>query len=55
VILEPHPFQRAILIGLNTRGRHVYGGTVSEEEIARRRAAGKRARIARRITRRNSK
>jgi hypothetical protein len=49
------PYQRRILIGLNTTGRHIYAGTVSEEEIARRRAAGKRARIARRITRRNAK
>ena len=44
----PVPFQRRILLTLKN-GRHIYGGTVPEAEIARRRAANK---VARRVNRR---
>lgn len=45
--LVPNPYARRILFALNVSGRHVYGGTVSGGEKARRRAAGKAARKAR--------
>lgn len=47
----PVPFQRRILLALQN-GRHIYGGTVPEAEIARRRAAIKVARKSRRVNRR---
>lgn len=40
-----------ILMALNKTGKHVYGGTVDPEEIARRRKANKVARISRRKNR----
>lgn len=39
------------LLSLVRTGRHIYRGTVPATTIARRRAANKRARIARRATR----
>lgn len=44
-------FQLAILKGLNKLGKHIYGGTVSEETIAKRRAKNKVARVSRRKNR----
>jgi hypothetical protein len=52
-MIDSNPYQRTILFALPATGRHIYAGTVSPEEVARRRAAGKRARIARRVTRRS--
>jgi hypothetical protein len=49
---ESTRYQRSILFGLNRHGKHVYAGTVPADEVARRRAANRRARAARRITRR---
>jgi len=46
-----NPFQFAILRGLNRLGKHVYGGTVTAEEKARRRKANKTARLSRRKNR----
>ncbi len=43
--------QRTILAAMNTMGKHVYAGTVSPKEKARRRAANKVARISRRHNR----
>lgn len=40
-----------MLLALNRTGKHVYAGTVAGAEKARRRAQGKRARIARRAHR----
>lgn len=48
---ERNPYQFAILMGLNTTGKHVYAGTVPEAEIARRRKANKAARVQRRKNR----
>lgn len=48
---EPNPYQKAILFALNTMGKHVYAGTVSEAEIARRRKANKVARAKRKRNR----
>lgn len=45
-------YARLILIGLNRLGKPMYEGTVPAEEIARRRAANKRARAARKANRR---
>lgn len=45
------PFQRVILFGLNQTGKHIYEGTVDPVVKARRRAANKRARVARRAGR----
>ena len=44
-------YQRAILYALNKLGKHVYAGTVTDAEIARRRTKGKAARLARRKSR----
>ena len=45
-------FVQAIFLGLNSiPGLHVYAGTVSEEEVARRRAKNKVARKSRRVNR----
>jgi hypothetical protein len=49
--VEPNPYQRRVLLGLNFSGRHIYGGTVSPSTIAKRRARNKVARAARRINR----
>lgn len=49
---KPNAYQRVILFALNRTGRHVYAGTVSDAEKARRRKANKAARIARRAGRR---
>lgn len=47
----PNPYQREILFALNRLGKHVYAGTVSAAEIARRRTKAKAARVARRQNR----
>ena len=44
-------FQQLVFVGLNTRGKHVYSGTVPEAEVARRRAKNKVARKSRRVNR----
>lgn len=45
-------FVQAIFLGLNSiPGLHVYAGTVSEAEVARRRAKNKVARKSRRVNR----
>ncbi len=44
-------YQRDILIALNRRDRHIYGGTVPYATIAKRRAKNKAAKIARRAGR----
>ena len=44
-------YQRRILAGLNSLGKHVYAGTVPASEKARRRAANKAARSARKANR----
>lgn len=41
----------SILLGLQT-GHHIYGGTVPEDTVRRRRVRNKAARAARRVTRR---
>jgi hypothetical protein len=48
-------FQRRILVALNLRGKHIYGGTVPADVVANRRAKDKAARVARRVQRRNAK
>jgi hypothetical protein len=50
-MIPSNPFQKTILFGLNYLGKHVYGGTVSGAVKAKRRAAGKAARVARRAGR----
>lgn len=45
----PFGFQTRILLGLQSKP--IYQGTVSQKEKDRRRAANKRARIARRVNR----
>lgn len=64
--MESNLFQRRILGALNIArypsligpGRlsvgHIYAGTVTPEEKARRRKAGKAARVARRVARRTA-
>lgn len=49
---EPNLFQRVILFALPRTGRHVYAGTVSPDEIAKRRAARKARRATRQAQRR---
>lgn len=49
---EPNPSSVAALVALSTSGKHVYGGTVPEGVVARRRAKNKAARRSRRINRR---
>lgn len=46
--------QRTILAALNRATGHVYAGTAPEAEVARRRAANKRAARTRRVARRRS-
>ena len=48
---EVNPYQFRILLGLNRTGKHIYAGTVSASEKARRRAANKVARVSRRQNR----
>jgi hypothetical protein len=48
---EPTSYQLAILGGLNRTGRHIYGGTVAQHVVDRRRAANKVARASRRHNR----
>ena len=50
-MVPENPFQAKILFGLNFLGKHVYAGTVSAAEKAKRRAADKAARKARRAAR----
>jgi hypothetical protein len=45
-------FQRRILAALNILPKHVYAGTVTPEEKAKRRSANKAARKARAVNRR---
>lgn len=47
----PHPYQRRILAALNVLGKHIYAGTVTPEERARRRKKTKAQRVARRANR----
>lgn len=44
-------YQLAILLGLNRSGQHIYAGTVSETEIAKRRAKNRVARASRKKNR----
>lgn len=48
---ERNSFQFAILMALNVLGKHVYAGTVSAEEKAKRRAKNKVARASRKANR----
>lgn len=41
-----------MLLALAATGKHIYGGTVAAATVARRRAANKRARVARKAGRR---
>jgi len=50
-MIPENPFQTKILFGLNLLGKHVYGGTVSAAEKAKRRAKSKAARKARKAAR----
>ena len=50
-MIPENPFQTKILFGLNLLGKHVYGGTVSPAEKAKRRAKSKAARKARKAAR----
>ena len=44
-------FQQLVFVGLNTLGKHVYQGTVSEAVVSKRRAKNKVARKSRRVNR----
>lgn len=46
-----NPYGLRILLGLNALAKPIYHGTVAPAEKARRRKAGKAARVARRVTR----
>jgi hypothetical protein len=46
-----NPYGLRILLGLNALAKPIYHGTVTASEKARRRKAGKAARVARRVTR----
>lgn len=48
---EPSPTSVGLLYALNGSGKHIYGGTVPAEVVARRRAANRAARAARRMHR----
>jgi hypothetical protein len=48
---QPSVYQSRILLALNQTGKHIYGGTVTAKEKARRRAANKVARMSRRANR----
>lgn len=51
--LQPSPqkFQRVLLMAMQTRP--IYAGTVPDAEVARRRAANRRAKASRRINRKH--
>lgn len=49
---EPNPFQLTVLRAL--QGKHIYAGTVAPDEIAKRRAKNKAARVSRRRNRRTA-
>lgn len=51
VVLRPHSYALTILMALNRLGKHVYGGTVTDAEIMRRRKANRRAKAQRKINR----
>lgn len=48
---KPNVTQLSILGAMQDGRKHVYGGTVPAAEIARRRAAGRRAKAARKVQR----
>lgn len=48
---EPTSYQQAILVALMLTGKHIYEGTVNPNEVARRRAKNKVARVSRRANR----
>jgi hypothetical protein len=50
---QPSVYGRTILLALSWSGRHVYAGTVRYAEKLRRRAAGRRAKQARKVNRGN--
>ena len=50
---QPTVYGRTILLALSWSGKHVYSGTVPYREKLRRRAAGKRAKAARKVNRGN--
>ncbi|CCQ44685.1 hypothetical protein ARTSIC4J27_614 [Pseudarthrobacter siccitolerans] len=50
-MIPENTFQTKILFGLNLLGKHVYGGTVSAATKAKRRKAGKAAKLARKAAR----
>lgn len=47
----PNPYQFRILTALNALGKHVYGGTVTAVEKAKRRAKNKVARKSKGVNR----
>lgn len=47
----PTSYQQVMLVALMRTGKHIYQGTVSATEVAKRRARNKAARAARRATR----
>ena len=48
---EPSAYQKAILMALNNTGKHIYAGTVSATEKARRVRRNKAAKAARKAAR----
>lgn len=48
---EPTSYERAVLVGLQRREKHVYAGTVPAGVVAERRAKNRAARAARRLNR----
>lgn len=52
---EPSRASKQMLAALNTSTKHIYAGKVPPEEIARRRAKNKRARVSRRINRQRAR
>lgn len=54
ISLDQFAYQRSILSALQRPTLHVYGGTVPDDVIADRRARNRRARAARRITRKKA-
>lgn len=48
---EYNEFQQLVFVGLNTLGKQVYQGTVSEAVVSKRRAKNKVARKSRRANR----
>ena len=49
--LKPNPYQLTILLALNKLGKHIYSGSVSPAEVARRRKANKVAKAQRKANR----